>query len=151
MTALTADSLGSFGRLATALGILDPAGEANPSWFGDPVGGATTTAGNQHGLRHLLSDDDQRTALLEFVDDVLGPPDAEEESGETWVPLFVETTPHITVYAVVATLAGEVQLGVGFRHETGGGTPTVATRLHVPLFRFPRGAAALPSGSGCAT
>ena len=32
-------SFGSFGDLATALGLLTPDGQPNASWFGDPVGG----------------------------------------------------------------------------------------------------------------
>jgi large repetitive protein len=147
MTTLTADSLGSFGRLATAIGILEPSGGANPSWFGDPVGSATATTGNQHGLRHVLSDDDQRAALFDFVDEILGPPEAEEEADETWVPLFAADSPHVTVYAVVSAAAGEVHLGVGLKHETDGGTPSVATSLHVPLFRFARRGSSLPTGT----
>src|SRR2546425_2320043 len=147
MTTLTADSLGSFGRLATALGILEPGGSANTSWFGDPVGPTSTTTGNQHGLRHVLSDDAQRDALLGFVDEVLGPPEAEQEDGETWVPLFANDSPHVTVYAVVATAGTEVHLGVGLEHETAGGPPSVVTRLHVPLFRFARRPSSLPTGT----
>ena len=143
-----ADSLGTFADLAKAIGLLDPAGQPNPSWFGDPLGsaggGESGAGGNPHGLRHLLADDGQRAALLAFVDGVLGPPDRADRAGQTWVPLFTETEPHITVSAVLADTtgtagtAGTVQLGVGFEHTSAGGPPTVSTRVHVPLFQFER-------------
>ena len=98
---LDVQGLGSFGDLATAIGLLDGNKQPNPSWFGDPVGARTTGSGNQNGLRHVLSDNAQRAALLSFVDEVLGPPDAATRTGRTWVPLFVEDDPHVTVYAVV--------------------------------------------------
>ena len=38
----------------------------------------------------------KQTALLEFVDGVLGPPDRLQTAGAVWVPLFRETSPQIT-------------------------------------------------------
>jgi len=32
------DGLASFGRLATAIGLLGASGSTNPDWFGDPIG-----------------------------------------------------------------------------------------------------------------
>ncbi|HEU4426504.1 MAG TPA: DUF6603 domain-containing protein [Pilimelia sp.] len=133
---LDVQELGSFGDLATAIGLLDSAGQPNASWFGDPVGARATGTGNQHGLRHVLADNDQRAALLGFVDEVLGPPDAATRAGRTWVPLFVESNPHVTLYAVVETVGTMVHLGIGLEHTTSGGPPRVSTRVHVPIFRF---------------
>ena len=128
-------SLGSFGDLAIALGLLTPNGQPNASWFADPVNGGTS--GTTHGLRYVLEDPDQRAALTRFVDQILGPPDARVREGATWVPLFQSPDPVVTVYAVVAAVGDEVHLGVGLDHTTQGGPPSVSTRVHVPVFRFP--------------
>jgi large repetitive protein len=133
---LDASALGSFGDLATALGLLGPGGAANPAWFEDPVNGGDGSTGT--GLKHIMSDAGQRDALLRFVDSVLGPPEARTERDARWVPLFANDDPVLTVYAVVESVpdAHEVRLGVGVEHTTQGGPPTVSTRAHVPLFRF---------------
>ncbi|MEQ4208789.1 DUF6603 domain-containing protein [Actinopolymorpha sp. B9G3] len=144
---LNAESLDAFAQLAKAIGLLESNGHPNPSWFGDPIGAAAST-GNQHGLRHLLADDDQREALLGFVDEALGPPERGERSGQTWVPLFTESDPHLTVYAVLEEAAGHVRLGAGLEHTTAGGPPRVATRVHVPLFRFARRGEPAPTEAG---
>lgn len=145
---LDVEQLGSFGDLAQTIGLLDATGQPNPSWFGDPLGARTAGSGNQHGLRHVLSDGGQREALLGFVDEVLGPPDAATRAGRTWVPLFVETNPNITVYAVVETVDTVVRLGIGFEHTTSAGLPQVSTRVHMPLFRFASRGSALPAATG---
>ncbi|MFC7496392.1 MULTISPECIES: DUF6603 domain-containing protein [unclassified Nocardioides] len=134
--AIEASSLGSFGDLATALGILDHDGAANAAWFENPVTGGTGSTA--HGLKHVMADTGQRDALLRFVDGVLGPPEARTEEGARWVPLFQNDDPVLTVFAVVEPVPAshEVRLGVGVEHTTSGGPPTVSTRLHVPLFRF---------------
>ncbi len=133
---LDASSLGSFGDLATALGILDQDGAPNAAWFEDPVTGGTGSAA--HGLQHVMADTGQRDALLRFVDQVLGPPEARADGGARWVPLFQNADPTVTVFAVVEPVpaSNEVRLGVGVEHTTSGGLPTVSTRLQVPLFRF---------------
>ncbi|HWU23500.1 MAG TPA: hypothetical protein VN088_18320, partial [Nocardioides sp.] len=129
------DSLGSFGDLAVAIGLLAPNGDPNGSWFTDPVTGGSSG----HGLKYLLADDDQRRALVRFVDQVLGPPDAPVRDGATWVPLFLNETPRITVYAVVSRVGNEARLGVGLDFTTPGDhPPTLTTRFEVPLFRFAR-------------
>ncbi|GLC24866.1 DUF6603 domain-containing protein [Roseisolibacter agri] len=149
----TGTQLDAFAQLATALGILDDGGSPNTAWFGDPVGRAPgSSTGNPRGLRSVLSDDDQRDALLAFVDEVLGAPDREERDGATWVPLFSESSPQVTIFAVVRPVANAVHLGIGIEHATTGATPTstptVATRLHVPLFQLARGTGPAPADSG---
>ena len=140
---MTVDEAGlaSFGRLATAIGLLGASGSANPDWFGDPIGASGVT-GNQHGLRHLLADNEQREALVGFVDEILGPPEAAHSGGQTWVPLFTEDDPQLTIFAVVddpeETSNGTVHLGVGLEYASGTSLPRVATRIHVPLFQFHR-------------
>ncbi|MDF1504042.1 hypothetical protein PYV61_13905, partial [Roseisolibacter sp. H3M3-2] len=144
----TGTQLDAFAQLASALGLLDDAGNPNPAWFADPVGrppGSGT--GNPRGLRTVLADDGQRDALLAFVDEVLGAPDRDTRDGATWVPLFRETSPQVTIYAVVRPMGSTVRLGVALEHATGG-APAVATRVHVPLFQLARGDAAPPADSG---
>jgi large repetitive protein len=89
---LTQEGLGSFGALARAIGLLTDTG-TNSAWFGDPVGGDS----NQTGLKTILSDPGQRDALLGFVDEVLGPPDARTDGTQRWVPLFQNSDPLVTL------------------------------------------------------
>lgn len=135
---ITESDLGSIAALTRALGITTGSGSTNSAWFADPLG----TDQNPTGLSTILGNDDQRTALVEFVDEVLGPPDADHESegaGETtWLPLFTHPDPQITVYAVLTTVPGAVHVGVGVDAATGESGPRASVRLQVPLFRVPR-------------
>jgi len=130
---LDASSLGAFGDLAIALGILEPGGSPNTAWFEDPMDGGGSSG---HGLKTVMADTQQREALVGFVDDVLGQPDASTREGATWVPLFQNTDPAVTIYAVVRSVGTEARLGVALEHTMQGAVPLVSTRLHVPLFRF---------------
>ena len=136
--------LDAFGALATALGILDSNGNANDAWFADPVGTST----NPNGLAEILASDTQRDALLSFVDEVLGAPDRSTRGGATWVPLFHNASPLVTIFAVIKPVANAVYIGVGFEHDMGGAAPKVATRVHVPIFRVQRGTTPLSGGGG---
>ncbi len=138
--------LGSFGDLAVALGLLSPdTGDPNGDWFTDPVNGGTGPT--PHGLKTVLADDAQRTALLHFVDQVLGPPDAPVRDTATWVPLFAEADPHVTIYAVVSEVDTEVRVGIALEHTTANAAPpTISTSVHVPLFRFSRRGSSLTPG-----
>ena len=135
--------LDAFEALAKALGILDNTGNPNDKWFADPIGDAP----DAHGLKQIMSDDNQRNALISFVDEVLGAPERELRDGATWVPLFRETSPAVTIYAVIKPVSGAVNLGIGVEHSMSGSAPTVSTRLHVPLFRVPRGGDFVQEGS----
>jgi hypothetical protein len=138
---LSAETLDSFGLLAQALGILDSSGSANSAWFSDPVGNGS----NPRGLRSILGNDTQREALVAFVDEVLGPPERAQREDAVWVPLFRESAPALTIFAVVKAVAGVVHLGVAIEHTTTGAGPTVATRVHVPVFQLARGGAPPPT------
>ncbi len=129
-------SMGSFGDLAIALGLLSPNGQPNSAWFGDPVGGGGGPQAN--GLKYLMADPGQRDALARFVDSVLGPPAATQEGTSTWVPLFATTSPEpqVIISAVLESTATETRLGIGLEHTTSGGPPTIDSRVLVPLFRF---------------
>ena len=126
--------LGTFGSLSRAFGLTTGTG-TNSAWFGDPAGGPT----NPHGLKDMLTDPDQRTALLDFVDEALGPPAGRHVGDVRWIPLFANDDPAIIVSAVVETLAGSVRVGIGVDHTTGSTAPSVTSRLHVPLVQLPNG------------
>ena len=136
---LTGDQLGSFSSFATAIGLMRD-GSPRAAWFGDPVGDLGHRPGETFapGLRTVLADDVQRDALTDFVDEVLGPPDREAREEATWIPLFVESTPAVTIYAVLEPRPGSVRIGVGLTYESGTGTPRVTTRAHVPIFQVAR-------------
>ena len=128
-------TLGSFGDLATALGLLSANGEPNPAWFTNPVNGGDDDHGN--GLRSIMADAGQRAALERFVDEVLGSPQAHDVGAERWIPLFVHDVPNVTVFAVIEQTPGETRLGIGVEHTTARlDPPRVTTRLSVPVFRF---------------
>src|SRR5215210_1075193 len=145
--ALTADGLESFSALARAIGLMSGSG-ANGAWFTDPLGESS----NPNGLKTVLADDGQRNALISFVDEVLGPPVRHEtvEPGgdpETWVPLFAEVDPDITVYTVLRPVPGAVRVGVAVEHRAGSDATNVKTTVHVPVFHVPRGSSdSRPSG-----
>ncbi len=140
---LDVDALGSFADLAAALGMLDANRNVNASWFSDPVGGSTA---NERGLRTVVSIDDQRDALVEFVDALLGAPDRSTRDGAVWVPLFVEG--RVTVSAVIDdTTTDHVLVGVGVEHATAPGEVQVTTRVHAPVFRMARAGRPAPIGN----
>jgi|GEM_PF-1430445 len=147
----TESDLGAFGALTTAIGLTSKGGVNNQDWFGDPVGGTGSTHTNAHGFATILSDDDQRRALEDFVDEVLGPPQGHDDDTARWVPLFQNADPTVTVYAVLeptgSASSGTVRVGVGLEHTTSGGTaPSVTTRIHVPIAHVPRGTDPRPTG-----
>lgn len=143
---VTEEALGSFGSLTRALGITTEAG-FNGAWFSDPLAGDS----NPHGLGTVISDDSQRTALGDFVDEVLGPPDGETLGETRWIPLFDNDDPHIGVFAVLEPTgsadSGTVRVGVGVEHQAGTGAPRVTTRLHVPIASMKRGTGTDPRPS----
>ena len=142
--AIDEGELGTFGSLGTAIGLFNASG-TNSAWFEQPMGGG----GNPAGLSTVLSNPEQRDALLTFVDEILGPPSGRTDGAKRWIPLFQNVDPTVTIYAVVEALAGSVRLGVGVEHTTGVGAPLVASRLHVPLIHVPNGATdARPGGGG---
>ena len=92
MSAPVATDLGVLGELAGALGLVDGDGALNESWLSDP--------GSY--LSSVLADEDQRHALVAFVDDVLG---GEERTtgpdGLVWLPIVDENDPDLTVSIVL--------------------------------------------------
>ncbi len=128
-----AGDLGPLGDLATALGLTDAAGKFRKGWLDDP--GAA--------LGEVLSDDEQRSALLAFCDEVLGGGERETDAeGRTWLPL-VSDEEAVVLHAVVDDRdAGYVAIGAGLR--LAGEDPQAAARLQVPVARVSRNGAPSP-------
>ncbi len=80
-------NLDVFATLAEAVGLTRD-GELQGQWFENPLG---TPTGSKRGLSSLMYLDDQRDALIDFVDDVLGAPDQDTEGDAIWVPLFKDS------------------------------------------------------------
>ena len=138
------EQLGSFASLATAIGLMRD-GSPQASWFESPLGDPSD-GGFVPGLKTMLADDTQRAALVEFVDEVLGPPDADTDGNEVWVPLFAESDPKVTISAVLTEQPGAVWIGIGLEYEAGLNTPRVTTKLHVPIFQLRRRNGSLEPG-----
>jgi len=137
-------NLDVFSTLAEAVGLTRN-GELQGDWFQDPLG---TPDGSRRGLSSMMYLDEQREALIAFVDEVLGDPDRATEGEAIWVPLFRDSG--ATVFVVVRQASDGARVGFGIEYDSGSATPSVAVRAHVPVFQFEReGAVALDtSGSG---
>src|SRR6476619_6397955 len=81
--AVAKSDLGILGDLAVALGIFTPSGSPDPDWFSDPAA----------ALKEMLSNADQRHALIAFVDAALGGADRTTEGGVIWLPLVAVDDP----------------------------------------------------------
>lgn len=127
----TAD-LDVFSTLAEAVGLTRN-GQLRGQWFQDPIGEPN---GSERGLSSMMYTDDQREALMAFVDGVLGGSDRNTRGEAVWVPLFKESG--TTVFVVVAEADDGAQVGFGIEYDSGSSTPSVAVKAHVPVFQFPR-------------
>ena len=121
---MTAD-LGDLTGLGTAIGLLDSGGAARTGWFADPA----------RYLKTMLTDDGQREALLDTVDNLLGGSEStQDEAGRTWLPLF-ENAP-VAVSVVIDDTDTAVHVGLGAK-VTVAPTPTTVgldVEAFVPLF-----------------
>src|SRR5215208_1165532 len=119
-------NLGALSNLAIALGVFDSEGEPNPDWFGDP----------EASLSRILEDNDQRSALIAFVDEVMGGADrTTDPTGVIWLPIvqLEDPQPDITFAVTIDdTPADGVHIGVGISVRTT--SPTSNTTLSIPLF-----------------
>ena len=128
---LAAD-LGSLAGLATAIGLLDEHGAPRDAWLSAP--------GSY--LSRMLSDDTQRQALVQFVDDILGGPSEHTDGTLTWLPLMSVPAPDLTVFLVLDARPDHVVIGVGAELSTSG--PDSHTTAHVPVFRCARENGSVP-------
>ncbi|RLU03042.1 MAG: hypothetical protein D9N11_06105, partial [Ketobacter sp.] len=126
------ENLDVFSTLAEAVGLTQD-GQLRGEWFQDPIG---TANGSKRGLSSMMYTNQQREALMTFVDDVLGPPDRETEDQAVWVPLFSESG--ATVFVVVEQASDAARVGFGIEYDSGSSTPSVAVKAHVPVFQFAR-------------
>ena len=117
--------LGVLGNLAVALGLFTPSGDPNPSWFGNP----------EASLKNILADDDQRAAIIAFVDEAMGGADrTTDPHGVVWLPIVSLDDPDLTVAITVDDKQPDgIHIGVGLLVRTT--NPTSQTSLGVPLFR----------------
>ena len=118
--------LGDLAGIATAIGLLDD-GSPNGDWFEHP---------DQY-LKTILSDDEQRAALLETVDDLLGGEEnTTDAAGRTWVPLFANGPVAVSVVVAEADDGRAVHIGVGVRvrKPAAPGSAGVQVDGFLPLF-----------------
>ena len=117
--------LGVVGNLAKALGILRPSGDPNPDWFGSP----------ETSLRTILEQDDQRNALIAFVDEAMGGADrTTDPTGVVWLPIVTLEDPDITFAITVDDAPPDgIHIGIGISVRTS--EPRSNSSLSVPLFR----------------
>lgn len=127
MTVSGAD-LGEIEDLARAIGLLGPGG-FNPDWLADP----------ERYLASILANDDQRAALLAFVDAMLGGGERRTDAnGQIWLPLFESASPPIAFHCVVDERQPDhIRIGLGVRATSA--APQAALAVHVPLFKAARG------------
>ncbi|MGM7669051.1 DUF6603 domain-containing protein [Microbacterium sp. A93] len=123
------DLFGDIGGIATALGV------TKPGWFSQP---------DTH-LKTMLSDPEQRAALIEVIDTLLGGEDATAEGDRTLMPIA-----DIGVVKVFGTLTERAELldiGLLVRVRLAGSATEVGGRLdlEVPLFAA---SGEPPSGGG---
>ena len=102
-------NLDVFGTLAEAVGLTRD-GELQGDWFQDPLGNPN---GSKRGLSSMMYLDEQREALIAFVDDVLGAPDREEQGSAVWVPLFRDSG--ATIFVVVDEADNGARVGFDSR------------------------------------
>ena len=75
--------LGDLTGLGTALGLFDSGGAPRNGWFADPA----------RYLKTMLTDDEQRQALLDTVDELIGGSEStQDDQGRTWLPVFEKST-----------------------------------------------------------
>jgi hypothetical protein len=119
------DDLGVLGNLAVALGLFTPGGSPNPDWFGDP----------EESLGNMLADNDQRAALIAFVDEAMGGADrTTDPRGVIWLPIVHLDDPDLTIAVTVdETPAEGIHIGLGVSVRTS--NPRSESSLAVPLFR----------------
>ena len=83
----------------------------------------------------MLADDDQRGALIAFVDEAMGGADrTTDPSGVVWLPIVSLDDPDLTVAVTVDDAPADgIHIGLGISVRTS--APASTTSLAVPLFR----------------
>ncbi|WP_123026001.1 DUF6603 domain-containing protein [Mycolicibacterium stellerae] len=130
---VTAGDFGILGDLAAALGILRD-GSPDPGWFGDPAG----------RLRAVLGDDDQRDALVRFLDSVLDDGAVRHDGDRVVLPVVHVDDPDLTVSVLIEPHIDVVRVGVVVELEAAAvagaqARPQVNTSIEAMLFQTRRG------------
>ena len=122
---MQATDLGVLGNLAVALGVFTPDGDPNFDWFGNP----------EASLKTMLADDDQRAALVAFVDEAMGGADRDTDStGVVWLPMVKLDDPSLDFSITIDdTQSSGIDIGIGVAVNTS--SPATRTTLSLPLFR----------------
>jgi Family of unknown function (DUF6603) len=105
--------------VAQAVGLVSPTQDIDGGWFEDPL----------QRIETILTDDGQRTALFNLLDDVLPPqPVTGAPAGSKWHPLLgVQTAGN--VYLTIEESGGVTQLGLG--GHFGGGVASIFAEIPV--------------------
>ena len=117
--------LGDLTGLGIALGVLDSHGDPQSGWFADPA----------RYLKTILTDADQREALLETADDLLGGSEiTHDAAGRTWLPLFENDPVAVSVVLDDSRPVVHVGLGVRVTVTPAPGGVGLDAEAYVPLF-----------------
>lgn len=129
--------LGDLGQLTTALGLTGKDGSPTSNWFSDP---------GAH-LKTILSNTDQRSALVATIGDFLGDAGGSSAGGRSTIPIV--STEIFTLSALIEELHLGAMIGIGALAEvhTQASATTAGVHLSVeaPLFAS-QGTAPLPAG-----
>jgi hypothetical protein len=121
---VTAD-LGDLTGLGVALGLLEPGGNPRSGWFADPAS----------YLKTMLTDDDQRQALLDTLDDLLGGSEVtRDDAGRSWLPVFEHDPVSVSVVLDDSRPAVHVGLGVRVAVVPAPGEVGLDVTAYAPLF-----------------
>ncbi|HEU4758278.1 MAG TPA: hypothetical protein VFS72_16520, partial [Agromyces sp.] len=117
--------LGDLARIATALGLVRD-GSPNDDWFAEP----------DRFLAQVLSDPQQRDALVGTLDDLLGGGDAAAGGARTRVPILERGAVALDLVIDVVDGGSRVHLGLGVRVRRTADADSAGVRIeaYVPLF-----------------
>lgn len=117
---------GELADLAKSAGLLTPEGDFNATWFNAPLGAAPS-------LRTVLSNAQQREALLRLLDALLPPRiGSNVPAGEKWHPLLAASAAG-NMYVTVREQGGGVVVGLAGDYGTADDAAPVSARLSVTL------------------
>jgi hypothetical protein len=118
-----------------AIGLLKPDGGLKPDWFQDPVS----------NLESILSNPDQRAALLDLLDQIIPPASISGiDPNEKWHPL-VRDSGSGSLYLTVSS-NGVVKFGLA-GELSGAGATKASLRAHLPVVSFSGNAISAVAGT----
>lgn len=121
----TGDFTAEIADLGKAIGLFTSSGDLDVSWFGEPL----------KRLQSILSNPDQRAALLDLLDEFFPPatniPDL--ATGEKWHPLL-GNQPLGNLYFTEMSGDGGTVFGMAGEIHGTGATPRASLRVSIPIF-----------------